>query len=499
MTRLQPSVFGGWKRPSSQGGGLLKLSPHSIPTSANLAVLGEGKELLFGELNQLVRFGVPLEEALKLVGSSWRRHARMPLEMGLRRDSPLPTFMFLFDLLVVTLTSLHGILWRNPRRVARLMAARLGSQVQAGFSLAGGMTACGALFSPEEIRLIRFGEESGNLGESLESLASFHRTDRQSMSALNGLFYPLFLLLYIVAITSFIVFTIVPKFEDIFMQLGAELPEAFMAMLWLFGDSPGIFSLLGLCTIGLAVGAWALWCSRFLNGTVWGGYLSFFLFLAFPPVGTIVFGMLFVPVAAANQAWGTPAGVGVFLGIASAVIVSRRMIIRTWEATARRFDRRIMAVGRFIPLLSAALREDDEARWLLALSAGIRAGLPLNEAMAEAAGMAPPRFAKRTAAMASDLSNGLTLQEAMDRARFPSALTRYRLSWMERTGTLRESILQLVGDKRSDVSDRLTRALKGLEVLCVILCGAVVGFVALAMYSPLFSIPSALIRQSILN
>lgn len=81
------------------------------------------------------------------------------------------------------------------------------------------------LFPRDYIELIRAGEESGNLIETLELLYNFiHETNEFRKSILNALIYPSFLIF--VTITSLVILSmyVIPKFKLLFETSDVELP-----------------------------------------------------------------------------------------------------------------------------------------------------------------------------------------------------------------------------------------------------------------------------------
>ena len=75
------------------------------------------------------------------------------------------------------------------------------------------------------ISMIEIGEESGSLDKVLQSLADYYENDRKIKGkAKTALVYPIFLLVLITVVIVFMVFFIIPQFEDMIKELGGDIP-----------------------------------------------------------------------------------------------------------------------------------------------------------------------------------------------------------------------------------------------------------------------------------
>lgn len=83
-----------------------------------------------------------------------------------------------------------------------------------------------SIFSNLFISLVRAGEVSGKLGETLDELAMYLETVEDTQRKVkSAMYYPVFILIFL-AVTLFAVFTfIIPKFSDVYDTLGADLPR----------------------------------------------------------------------------------------------------------------------------------------------------------------------------------------------------------------------------------------------------------------------------------
>lgn len=75
------------------------------------------------------------------------------------------------------------------------------------------------------INMLKTSELTGNLTEALDDMASYYKTaDSNRKQIISALTYPSVVLVISIAVLTFLLIFIVPKFVDIFNQLGSELP-----------------------------------------------------------------------------------------------------------------------------------------------------------------------------------------------------------------------------------------------------------------------------------
>src|SRR5437899_1344334 len=106
-------------------------------------------------------------------------------------------------------------------------------QIKAGKSLAESLSAHPRHFSRLYVNMVRAGEAGGVLDVILGRLVEFERSADELRSYLvSALIYPA--LLTGVGITSIgiLLYFVIPKFASIFQEMGAAVPPATMAMLW---------------------------------------------------------------------------------------------------------------------------------------------------------------------------------------------------------------------------------------------------------------------------
>lgn len=109
----------------------------------------------------------------------------------------------------------------------RAVAADLRGKVRDGSALAAAFARHPASFSGLHVGLVRAGEASGRLGESLAELADLlERRRRLAASIRAALVYPALLVAATVASVVLLLTVVLPQFTPIFAEAGASLPAA---------------------------------------------------------------------------------------------------------------------------------------------------------------------------------------------------------------------------------------------------------------------------------
>ncbi|MGF1802058.1 type II secretion system inner membrane protein GspF [Vibrio gigantis] len=141
--------------------------------------------LITRQISTLVQSGMPLEECLKAVAEQSEK----------------------------------------PRIRTMLLAVR--SKVTEGYSLADSLADYPHIFDELFRAMVAAGEKSGHLDAVLERLADYAE-NRQKMRSklLQAMIYPVVLVVFAVAIVSFLLATVVPKIVEPIIQMGQELPQS---------------------------------------------------------------------------------------------------------------------------------------------------------------------------------------------------------------------------------------------------------------------------------
>jgi len=146
--------------------------------------------------------------------------------------------------LVDALTLTEGQSKANMKRVAGEVLA----DVNSGLSLSDSMKKQTRHFDNIYRNMVEAGELSGNLDTFLDRLVSMMEREKEIKSGIkSALFYPVTLVVITVGISIFMLTNVVPIFQDLFENLGGELPALTQTLVdmseWLLGG--GLFKLFG--------------------------------------------------------------------------------------------------------------------------------------------------------------------------------------------------------------------------------------------------------------
>jgi len=121
--------------------------------------------------------------------------------------------------------SLRTITEQTTNKPMRKVVEELLADVEAGKSLGDAVAKHPNVFDKVYLALVRAGEMSGTLDESLKRLAFQQEKDAAMMSKIRGaMTYPAIVLVVIIAVVGFMMFTVVPQVEALYDDLGEELP-----------------------------------------------------------------------------------------------------------------------------------------------------------------------------------------------------------------------------------------------------------------------------------
>lgn len=105
------------------------------------------------------------------------------------------------------------------------------SEVESGLSFSEALAKYPKVFNRLFLNLVRSGEVSGNLEVVLDRVSGFYEKELELRGKIkNALTYPAIVLVFAIAITYFLMTTIVPQFASILDQLGAEQPALTKAL-----------------------------------------------------------------------------------------------------------------------------------------------------------------------------------------------------------------------------------------------------------------------------
>ena len=155
--------------------------------------------------------------------------------------------------------------------------------IRKGLNLSESLSRHPGVFNTLFVAMVKAGEVSGNLNEILEQLSSYLEnlddTRRKVKSAMN---YPIFMILFLIGMLMVMLLVIIPKFSQVYSQLGAGLPAATRQMIdfsnW-FGSNVGF---LFFIVFSFFVVIWLI------SKTQRGGFALDSLKLKIPVFGTLI-------------------------------------------------------------------------------------------------------------------------------------------------------------------------------------------------------------------
>ena len=170
----------------------------------------------------------------------------------------------------------------RPPKLKKVLT-NVGENIRKGLSLSEALQRHPGVFSTLFVSLTKAGEVSGNLDEILDELATYlENLDDVRRKVRSAMTYPIFMVLFLFAMMSAMFMWIIPMFSDVYVQLGANLPEATRRLVllseWIsINFNSIVFSLFGF--IG------SLWL---VSKTQRGGYILDSIKLKVPVFGSLL-------------------------------------------------------------------------------------------------------------------------------------------------------------------------------------------------------------------
>ena len=128
--------------------------------------------------------------------------------------------------------SLRTVAEQTPSKEMNIVINRIVADVEAGKALAKAFEAHPEVFNSVFVNLVAAGETSGTLDEALERLADQQEKDAEISSKVKGaLVYPAIVLFVIMGVIVFMLTTVLPQVEQLYVDLKQDLPFITAAML----------------------------------------------------------------------------------------------------------------------------------------------------------------------------------------------------------------------------------------------------------------------------
>jgi len=135
-------------------------------------------------------------------------------QMSVMLSSGVPIIEILDDLSSQTSNRYFSSALQNVRK-----------NISQGSSFSQALSQFPKIFSPLYVALVRSGEESGNLAETLGEIAKNLEDQMEMISKTKqALSYPTFVFFFFIVVVSFVFLFLIPRFQKIFESFGAKLP-----------------------------------------------------------------------------------------------------------------------------------------------------------------------------------------------------------------------------------------------------------------------------------
>ncbi|MFI5090053.1 MAG: type II secretion system F family protein [Terriglobales bacterium] len=322
------------------------------------------------------------------------------------------------------LTSLDLLLKRQKSPVFRAVLENVRDRVRSGELLSDAFLAQG-LFPRIYTTTLLAGEKSGNLEEVLTRYIAFQRVASSvRRKLLASLVYPALLVSGVILILTVLLNFVIPKFQALFADFGAELPRI------------TVFTL----TVGTAV--------------------RNYFFIIFPAI----FAALFV-----MWRWSKS------------------------ESGSQRLDRIRLA----LPLVGSIWLKYQVGMFSRMLSTLLAGGIPLMPALQTAADSMQSRLiSSATMKAAEKVREGSPLALSLEEAGVFPDLAVEMIEVGESTGALPAMLNSVADFYEEDVQTALVAALSLIEPVILIFMGAIVAFVLISLYLPIFSLGAGGIKPA---
>ena len=323
------------------------------------------------------------------------------------------------------LRSLYTLEEQSEDEMLKKAVVALRQDVEAGSSVAAAMESQPGVFDPLYRSMVQAGEGSGRLEEALDRVAyQLEKLDALRRQVRSALWYPSAVMILAAIVTVIVVAFIVPVFVGIFEEIASENPGADTAL-----------PLMTSITVGV---------SDFITGK-W--------YILIPILAAIVYAFL------------------------------------RWKKT----DRGRMQWDRIKLKLPAHIGDIVQkvalARWSRTFAGAISSGVPMLQAIrisGDTAGNAVVQEAMEEV-YASVMRGGTIARPLTEHDIFP-AMVSHMVSVGEESGQL-ENMLEKVADFYETEVEAKVKALTSLiEPVMICVVGAVVGFIVISMYLPIFKL-----------
>jgi len=297
--------------------------------------------------------------------------------------------------------------------------AMMAKDIESGSSLSDSMAKHPKVFDKLYVNMVRAGEIGGVLEAVLNKIAEFLEK-RQALigKVKSALMYPLVVMTLATLIVSFILIWIIPKFKEMFDQLGGQLP---------------------LPTLILVK------ASKILVHQTW-----------------IVALAIIVVVVIYKQIKKNPSG----------KFVIDKMMLK-------------------MPIFGDLFRKVAIARFASTLSTLINAGVPILQALdivRDSSGNEV--IARAMSKVYQSVKDGETIHEPLSECEVFPPLVVHMVAVGEETGAIDQMLVKVAEAYEREVDDTVNALTSIMEPVLIVFLGVIVGGIVIALYLPLFKLPS---------
>lgn len=133
--------------------------------------------------------------------------------------------------------ALECVAQQSDNEAFRAVLKDISDQVQAGNDLSGALRSHKKIFPPVMTSLIRASEVSGTMGRMLDRVSGYLSKEMQTAKKIRGaLTYPAFMLGMVIAVTTFLLIFVLPRFAAIYQARDTALPMPTQMLLGLSGS-----------------------------------------------------------------------------------------------------------------------------------------------------------------------------------------------------------------------------------------------------------------------
>lgn len=160
---------------------------------------------------------------------------------------------------VTIVDSIHILSQQVESKALRKALSEIAEELRKGNSLSDSLAKYPKIFEPLTINLVKAGEMSGNIDDSLESLATHYDKAYQTrQKVVSAMSYPVVVGVLAIGVVIFLLSSIVPMFADMFAGFGGELPMITQIVMGASDFVQGYWYLLLLGGVGIAAVIWLM-------------------------------------------------------------------------------------------------------------------------------------------------------------------------------------------------------------------------------------------------